>query len=161
MKGPTWKHNLSVIGLVIIFAATIMISLAATAEDGNACSLARAAGKYGTSDSGTVIGIGPRVADALLSLDTAGNIGGPVSASLNGTVTHSTLSGTYSVNRDCTGNATFNEFDQSGNLLLTATVDFVWVNNMREILFIFTSAKLADGTPLAIVINGNAKKLVP
>ena len=161
MKKPTWKHNLSATGLAIIFAATVMFSLAATADDGSACSFARAAGKYGTSDSGTVVGVGPRAADALLTLDAAGNIGGPVSASLNGSVAHSTLSGTYTVNRDCTGNASFSEFDQSGNLLLTATVDFVWVNNMREILFIFTSAKLPDGTPLAIVINGNAKKLVP
>jgi hypothetical protein len=32
---------------------------------------------------------------------------------------------------------------------------------MREVLFIFTSAKLANGTALAIVISGNAKKLVP
>lgn len=161
MKSPIWKRNPSAIGLVLVFAATIMISLGAAAEDGNACSFARAAGKYGTSDSGTVIGVGARAADALLTLDAAGNIGGPVSASLNGNVSHSTLSGTYTVNADCTGNASFSEYDQSGNLLITATVDFVWVNNMREILFIFTSAKLADGTPLGIVINGTAKKLVP
>ena len=161
MKSLSWKPNLSAARIVIVLAATIMVSVAATAEDGNACSFARAAGRYGTSDSGTVVGIGPRAANALLTLDAAGNIGGPVSASLNGSVTHSTLTGTYTVNRDCTGNASFSELDQSGNLLLTATVDFIWVNNMREILFIFTSAKLANGTPLAVVINGNAKKLVP
>jgi hypothetical protein len=147
--------------LVIVFAATIVMSTAARADEGNSCSFARAAGKYGTSDSGTVVGIGPRAADALLTLDAAGNIGGPVTASLNGSVAHSTLSGTYTVNRDCTGSATFSEFDQSGNLIITATVDFVWVNNMRELLFIFTSATLANGTPLATVINGTAKKLVP
>lgn len=146
---------------VIVIAATIVTSVAATAQAGNACSFARAAGKYGTSDSGTVVGIGPRAADALLTLDAAGNIGGPVTASLNGSVTHWTLSGTYTVNRDCTGTASFSELDQSGNVILTATVDFVWVNNMREILFIFTSATLANGTPLGTVINGNAKKLVP
>ena len=161
MKNPTWKRNLSATALVIVFAATVITSMPATAENGNACSFARAAGKYGTSDSGTVLGIGPIAADALLTLDAAGNIGGPVTGSLNGSVTHTTLSGTYTVNRDCTGSASFSQFDQSGNLLLTATVDFVWVDNMREALFIFTSAKLGNGTPLAIVINGNAKKLVP
>ena len=97
----------------------------------------------------------PIAADTLLTLDAAGNIGGPVTGSLNASVNHSTLSGTYMVNRDCTGSASFSQFE-SGNLLLTATVD-----NMREALFIFTSAKLANGTALAIVINGNAKKLVP
>jgi len=40
----------------------------------------------GTSDSGTVIGIGPIAADALLTLDAVGNIGGPVTGSLNGSV---------------------------------------------------------------------------
>jgi len=161
MNRPILKRNISHTALVIVFAATMVISMAATAQTGNACSFARAAGTYGTSDSGTVVGIGPRAADALLTLDTAGNIGGPVTASLNGGVAHSRLSGTYTVNRDCTGAANFSEFDLSGNLILTATVDFVWVDNMREILFIFTSATLADGTPLGIVINGNAKKLVP
>jgi hypothetical protein len=149
------------VALVIVFAATIVMSMAATADDGNSCSFARAAGKYGTSDSGTVVGIGPRAADALLTLDAAGNIGGPVTASLNGSVAHSTLAGTYTVNRDCTGTASFSEFDQSGNLIITATVDFVWVDNMREILFIFTSATLPNGTSLQTVINGNARKLVP
>ena len=160
MKGSILKRNISLTPLVIVFAATVLTSMAATAEDGNACSFARAAGKYGTSDNGTVIGIGPIAADALLTLDAAGSIGGPVTGSLNGTVTHSTLSGTYTVNRHCTGSASFSQFDQSGNLLLTATVDFVWVDNMREVLFIFTSAKLGNGTALAIVINGNVKKLI-
>jgi len=130
------------VALVIVLAATILMSMAATAEAGNACSFARAAGKYGTSDSGMVVGIGPRAADALLTLDAAGNISGPATASLNGSVTHSKLSGTYTVNRDCRGAASFSEFDQSGNVIITATVDFVGVDNMREILFIFTSATL-------------------
>jgi len=159
MKLDIRKH--SKVALLIVFAATIVMSVAATAQAGNSCSFARAAGKYGTSDSGTVVGIGPRAANALLTLDAAGNIGGPVTASLNGSVAHSTLSGTYTVNRDCTGSASFSEFDQLGNLIITATVDFVWVDNMREILFIFTSATLANGTPLGTVINGTARKLVP
>jgi len=108
-----------------------------------------------------VVGIGPRAADALLTLDAAGNISGPATASLNGSVTHSKLSGTYTVNRDCRGAASFSEFDQSGNVIITATVDFVGVDNMREILFIFTSATLANGTPLGTVLNGTAKKLLP
>jgi hypothetical protein len=161
MRRPILKRNLSSTAFVIVFVATIVMSMAATAQAGNACSFARAAGKYGTSDSGTVVGIGPRAADALLTLDAAGNIGGPVTASLNGSVTHGTLSGTYTVNPDSTGSANFSEFDQSGNLTITATVDFVWVDNMRELLFIFTSATLANGTSLGTVINGNARKLIP
>jgi len=153
------KRNIVTNAVVAIVFALALVSLVPSAH-GQQCSLALAAGKYGFTDSGTVVGIGPRAADALLTLDSAGNIGGPVTASLNGSVTHSTLSGTYTVNRDCTGTASFSEVDQSGNAI-TATVDFVWVDNMREILFIFTSATLANGTPLGTVINGNARKLIP
>jgi hypothetical protein len=110
------------------------------------------------SDSGTVIGIGPRAAVARLTLDAAGNITGSVTASLNGSITTGTLSGTYAVSSDCSGTTTFGEYDQSGNLLITATVALVWHDNMREFRFLFTSAKLPDGTPLATAINGDARK---
>jgi len=126
-----------------------------------ACSLARAAGNYGVSDSGTVVGVGPRVAIGLVTLDAAGNLKGTVTASLNGIVTESTASGTYSVNPNCTGVANISEFDSSGNLLLTATESAVWDDNMREVRLIFTSAKLPDGMSLAAAISVNARKLVP
>jgi len=156
------KRNVARTTFAILIAAILLMSAAAMAErQGAACSLARAAGAYGVSDSGTVVGIGPRAALARLTLDAAGNINGSVTASLNGGVSSSTLSGTYAVNRDCTGASTFGEFDQSGNLLLTATVAFVWDDNMRELRFLFTSVVLPDGTSLPTVINGSARKLVP
>jgi hypothetical protein len=156
------KRNIVPTTSVIVFVATLVLGAAAPAQAGDAaCSFARAAGTYGVSDSGTVVGIGPRAAVALLTLDAAGNIKGKVTASLNGSVTHTTLSGTYTVNPDCTGTTSFGEFDQSGNLLITATVDLVWDANMREFRFIFTSTVLPDGTPLETVINGDARKLVP
>lgn len=148
--------------MLVIFLATFEFGIPATAQTGKAaCSLARAAGDYGVSDSGTVIGIGPRAAVAVLSLDARGDIKGKVTASLNGTVSNTTLSGSYTVNSDCTGTTSFGEFDQMGNPLLTATVDLVWDDNMREFRFLFTSVVLADGTSLETVINGSARKAVP
>jgi hypothetical protein len=155
------KRNISLTTLVVLLAATLISGAATAQAEGAACSLARAAAAYGVSDSGTVVGIGPRAALARLTLDAAGNINGSVTASLNGGVSSSTLSGTYTVNRDCTGTSTFGEFDQSGNLLLTATVAFVWDDNMKELRFLFTSVVLPDGTSLPTVINGSARKLVP
>ena len=156
------KRNIAPTTSLIVFVATLVLSAAAPAQAGDAaCSFARAAGTYGVSDSGTVVGIGPRAAVALLTLDAAGNIKGKVTATLNGSVTDSTLSGTYTVNPDCTGTTTFGEFDQSGNLILTATVDLVRDANMRESRVIFTSVVLANGTSLATVINGDARKVVP
>ncbi len=156
------KHNIARTGLVIIFATAWVVSMAATAQAGDrACSLVRAAGQYGFSDSGTIVGVGPRAGTGIVTLDAAGNINGKVTASLNGSLTRTTLSGTYTVNPDCTGAVSFNEFDESGNFNLTATADFAWDDNMRELRFIFTSVVLPDGTPLTIVISGDARKLVP
>ena len=125
------QRNIARTTLVLVFAATLVVTMAATSQavaGDHACSLARAAGSYGVSDSGTVVGIGPRAAIGMVTLDAAGNLTGTVTASLNGTVTETTASGTYTVNPDCTGVANISEFDQSGNLLLTATENAVCGN---------------------------------
>jgi hypothetical protein len=144
--------------MIISFVA-LLTGLAPAAHAAK-CSTATAAGIYGFSDSGTVVGVGPRAAVGQLTLDAAGNIKGTVTASLAGGVSSTTVSGTYAVNPDCTGTTSFGEYDQSGNLILTATVDIVWDDNMREIRFLFTSIVLADGTHLMSVVNGDARKLV-
>ena len=146
--------------MLVNFAFAVMLMTLLPTAYGQNCSLARAAGHYGVSDSGTVVGIGPRAALAVVTLDATGNLKGTVTANLNGTVTESTVSGTYTVNPDCTGVSNISEFDSSGSLLLTATQNVVWDDNMREVRLIFTSAKLPDGTSLAAVISGNARKLV-
>ena len=113
------------------------------------------------SDSGSIVGVGARAAVGSLTFDAAGNIAGKVTASLNGSISNTNLSGTYSVNPDCSGTASFGESDQSGNPILTATVAIQWDANMREARFLFTSVVPVNGTPLSTVINGNARKLVP
>jgi hypothetical protein len=145
--------------LVNLSFAVVLTTLLPTAH-GQSCSPARVAGTYGVADSGAVVGVGPRVAIAIVTLDTAGNINGKVTASLAGSVTHTTLSGTYAVNPDCTGTTSFGEYDLSGNLILKVTLDLVWDDNMRQFRFIFTSVTLANGTSLQTVINGDARKLV-
>jgi hypothetical protein len=153
------KNKIAQTALVVLFAVGLIVNVASPAyADDHSCSLARAAGTYGVSDSGTVIGIGPRAAVALLTLDGAGNITGSVTASLNGSVSTGTLSGTYTVNSECTGSTTFEEYDSSGNLDISATVALVWDADMREFRFLFTSATLPNGTALATVINGDARK---
>jgi hypothetical protein len=96
-----------------------------------------------------------------VKLDAVGNIKGPVTANLNGGVTNTTISGTYTVNPDCTGTMAFGEFDKSGNLQLTVTLAVVWDDNMRVFRFLFTSAVLSGGTSVPIVINGDATKVDP
>src|SRR5215469_629210 len=130
---------------------------------GQSCSLVRAAGQYGFNDSGTVVGIGPRVATGIFTLDAAGNlVNGKATSSLNGQIAGEAFSGPYTVNSDCTGTFTLEVFDpSSGKLLFTATLNLAWDDNMRELRFILTSIALPDGTPLTPIINGEARKLVP
>jgi hypothetical protein len=152
------KRNIAPTTLLVVFT-TFGLCAAATAQA--RCSLARAAGTYGFSSSGTVIGVGPRVSAGIITLDAAGNATGKATSSLNGTIAGETFSGTYTVSSDCRTTLTAEIRDLSGNLLLTVTQDGAWDDNMREIRGIFTSATLPGGTPLLTVISIEGRKMVP
>jgi len=149
--------------VVVAFAfALALVSLVPSAH-GQQCSFAHAAGKYGFTDIGTVVGVGPRTAVGILTLDAAGNVvNGKATSSLNGAMAEEAFSGTYTVNPDCTGTFSVNVYHPSGTLLFTGTLDLAWDDvEMKELRFIFTSVKLPNGTPLSIVISGNGRKMVP
>src|SRR5215469_7283379 len=105
------KRHIAPTTLVMVLAATLAISMAATAQAADsACSLARAAGTYGFSTSGTIVGVGSRVSAGIFNLDAAGNLTkGKATSSLNGAIAGEMFSGTYTVNSDCTG--TFNNLE--------------------------------------------------
>jgi hypothetical protein len=148
----------TVVGMVFALAVASLVPSASAQQ----CSLARAAGMYGFSDSGTVVGVGPRMAVGNFTLDAAGNLNGKATSSLNGAIAVETFSGNYTVNSDCTG--AFNNVqirDLSGNLLLTITADLAWDDNVTHLRGIFTSTTLPNGTPLLTVISADARKTVP
>lgn len=147
--------------ITVVLIALVSVASIVPSAYGQHCSFAQAAGHYAFSDSGTVINVGPRAAVGLLTFDAIGQINGQVTASLDGDVSQTTLSGTYTVNPNCSGTATFAELDQNGNPVLTATVAITWNSNMAEARFLFTSVVLANGSSLATAINGDARKLVP
>ena len=156
------NSNIARNAILILSVATLYMSTAATARAGGLCSLARAAGDWAFSNSGTVIGVGPRVAEGILTLDTAGNVlNGKFTQSLNGSITRGRFSGAYTVNSDCTGTLSFVVFDNSGTELFTGTADIAFDDNVRQFRFIFTSAALPNGTPLPTAIVGDARKLFP
>jgi hypothetical protein len=157
------KHNLVSATLVIVCA---MLSLAATAQTRDAaCSLNGAAGTYGFQDSGMVVGIGPRTATGIFTLDALGNLTGNATQSLNGDILAEWFTGTYTIKPDCTGTFGIKIYDappplQPGNLILTVSAEFVWDDNMNQARFIFTSVTLPNGTALPTAINGEGRKLV-
>jgi|SRR5579859_1711265 len=155
------KSRIASLTLAIVFAA-LRMSVAASAQVVNSpCSLARAAGTYGFTDSGTVVGIGPRTAVGTFTLDAAGNlVNGVATSSLNGAIADETFSGTYTVNANCTGTISVEIFE-SGAEIFAVTLNTAFDDQMKELRGIFTSVVAPDGTSLSTIINVDAKKLVP
>jgi len=153
------KNKVVRTGLASIFAAALMVSMAAPAHAWNRpCSLAGAAGNWSDSDQGTVVGVGPRTAVGTFTLDGAGNLtNGVATSSLNGSILDETYSGTYTVNSNCTG--TFNvTIYSSGKEVFVLTLNAAFDDDMRELRAIFTSVTEPNGTVLPTVINLEARK---
>ena len=155
------KRTTMRITIAILLGATFLtLAPAMRAQDEHGCSNASVAGRWGFTTNGTVVGIGPRDSLGIFTLDGAGNLlNGKATSSLNGSVTDETFSGAYSVNPDCTGKFSIEIFDLSGNKLLTATLNVVFDDNLREMRAMYTSAVLPNGTALGTVITAQGKRL--
>ncbi len=151
-----------IVRTVLFVTFWLSLAVAASAQPGPVCSNAGLAGSWGATLTGTQIlptGAVPFAAVNRTTYDFAGNFWGTQTRTSNGTVSRVTFRGTYTVNSDCTGTKAVRSFDQSGNLVNTATLDFVLVSNAKEIIEVFTSITLANGTSVAVVITGRATKL--
>ena len=153
------KSRFARTGLPCIFALGLIVSMAAPAHaEGPPCSLRRAAGNWGFTDSGTVVGVGLRIAVGILTLDSAGNVvNGAATSSLNGSITNETVSGTYTVNPDCTGTISVTIYS-GGVELFVISGNTVLDSNMQHLRAIFTSVVESNGTALATVIGLDANK---
>jgi hypothetical protein len=152
------KRKIARTGLGIIFAIGLGVGMA-QAGDHHQCSLAGAAGNWGFTDNGTVIGVGPRTAVGIFTLDAEGNLlNGVATSSLNGTIADETFSGTYTVNSNCTGTISVEIF-QSGTEILTVTANLAFDDKMDEMRALFTSVVVEPGgTPLSTVIAFDARR---
>jgi len=115
---------------------------------GRRCTEAGLKGSYGYSYTGTIVEVGPFPISAtgVINLDGAGQIAGTYVTNF-GTVIAGNVTGTYTVNADCTGTAAlgFAALGQNSN------ASFVVVDNGKEILFQSTDPRL--------VVTGVAKRL--
>jgi len=141
----------AVIGLFLLLAGPSLHA---------ACTSATAAGTFGFTTTGTLIlpsGPVPVGAVGLITFDLNGNAAGSQDRSLGGAFAHETLTGTLTVNRDCTISLLANVFDSSGTLVRTSTIDGVLVNNGKQIRGIFETVVLANGVSLGSVltVDGN------
>jgi hypothetical protein len=138
--------------LLSFYGAFLLAALMGTPAAANArsCSLSGVAGTYGYTTSGSIPTLGAVAGVGHITLDSSGNATGAQTVSFNGAIVPETLSGTYSVNADCTGTATISVF-HGGVLARTSNLNVVWDNNQRELRAIFLTA----GTVLTV----NGKKM--
>lgn len=153
------KSRITCIRVASLFTLVLILSIAAFAHDGDGrCSTARVAGNWSLTDNGTVVGIGPRTAVGVMTLDAAGNISnGSATSSLNGSIAAETFSGTYTVNSDCSGTISVNIYS-GGVELFTIKGNTAFDQDVRHMRGVFTSVTEPDGTALATVISLDANK---
>ena len=140
--------------LLVLGLGALVAPVSARADDGE-FTVADVRGSYGFSWDGTIVppasgSAVPAAAVGLLVADGQGNFTESVrTLSVNGSVSRQTATGTYTVNRNGTGSATFHVTFGPG-VVRTETFDFVIVNNDREAQFV--------GTDPGVVIRGKAIK---
>ena len=145
-----------------VFAVIGLFLLLARPSLHAACTSATAAGSFGFTTTGTLIlpsGPVPVGAVGLITFDLNGNAAGSQDRSLGGAFAHETLTGTLTVNRDCTISLLANVFDSAGTLVRTSTIDGVLVTNGKQFRGIFETVVLANGVSLGSVLTVDANRV--
>src|SRR6266852_9383471 len=107
MKVPS-AFKLSVIGctaILVLLTFSKHVIPKVQAHESEGCSVATLNGAYGEVLKGEVFGVGPIVAVGVSTFDGKGHFVADQTINLNGNVFQGPLTGTYTVNRDCKGNA--------------------------------------------------------
>jgi hypothetical protein len=152
------KRNLARTTL-LISVATLCLSAAPAVQAAETCSNAKAAGKWGFTLTGTLIlptGPVPGAAVGRLSVDEAGYISGTEARNVGGGFANETVTGSWTVNPDCTATVTVNIYE-SGTLVRTSVLAAVFVDHLSKIRAVQESLTLPDGTnvPAVITVDGN------
>ena len=149
--------------LVVVFGTALLTGMTLAARADDSCSTARAAGNWGFTLTGTLVlqaGAVPVAAVGTLTADAAGNISGKEARSVGGDFANETITGSWTVNSDCTGTLTAYVYE-SNVLTRTSVASLVVVDNMREIRMVQQSLTLPGGGTLQVVITLDGKRLFP
>ena len=139
----------------------LLLAAVAPAAQAANCSNATVKGDWALTLSGTLLlAAGPvpvaAVIRATINLD--GTVTGSEARSVGGGYADETMSGTYTVNPDCTGSATLN-FYEAGQLARTSVLSLVFDDNSKQMRIVQKSLTLPDGTQLPVVILVEGRKL--
>ena len=126
------------------------------------CSTAATAGSWAYTYTGSILtpnGAVPAASVGRYIQDAAGNVSGSQTRSVAGASGVEEISGTLSVNPDCTGTATINVF-VNGQMQRTAVLALVYDSNGNHARMIFQSLTLPDGTNIPVVLTNDANRMV-
>lgn len=141
-------------------AAVALLSLTSSLHA--SCTNATAAGKWAYTYTGTILtqnGFLPAASVGFFSQDAAGNISGSQTRSVAGDSGVEDISGTVTVNKNCTATATISVL-VNGQLQRTAVLALVYDSNGNHARMIFQSLVLPDGTKIPVVLTIDANRLV-
>jgi hypothetical protein len=148
------KTAISTSSKALLWLAPVLVLLFSSGSGGvkpaqakrDRCDNGSISGSYGYTVTGTNLAIGLVAAVGQVTADGKGNLAATDTISAAGTILRRTITGSYSVNPNCTGAGQFTD-----NFGLTVHLDFVITSNEDEFQFIQTDA----GT----IFTGLAKKL--
>lgn len=152
------KHNF--VHEALVLAALSISSMLPLQAQAGQCSLEAVSGNWAYTYTGTVFTPNslPAAAVGHARLDSSGNINGTQTHTLAGQSELEDISGTYAVNKNCTGSMTIN-VSIKGQLLRTTNVNVAWDTNINHARMIFTSLTLPDGTSVPVVITADVNRV--
>jgi hypothetical protein len=147
------RNSLSILAVLATITGGLCATGAVAFADDEGCSVASLKGSYGIQSSGLIVAfgpIGPVTEAGIIKFDGEGGVSQTTTVSTNGLIipNRSSLSGTYLVNPDCTGDLALVLPVPGGTI--TSTSHFVIVDHGKEIRLVNSGA--------GRVITGNAKK---
>jgi hypothetical protein len=103
-----WLSALSTaLTMVLTAAALSAVTTAPVMGQTSGCTLAAVKGSYGLVANGTILGVGPFAAAGILTTNGAGSFAYSFTQNVNGVVSSGTVPGTYTLDSNCSGTATF------------------------------------------------------
>jgi len=157
------KRKIVRTALLMISLATFCVGMAPAVQAADHCSNAKAAGTWGLTLTGTLIlptGPVPGAAVGRVRIDADGNVSGTEARNVGGGFANETLTGSLTVNSDCTATLTVNIYE-SGSLVRTSVLAAVFVDDSNNVRMVQESLTLPDGTTIPVVITVDGIRLFP
>ena len=154
MQQNLFRKTLTMFCVGLVLATVVPAAQAAT------CSAATVHGDWALTLSGTLLlPTGPVPVAAIVkgTLNLDGTVTGGEARNVGGQFADETMSGTFTVNPDCTGAATVN-FYEDGQLVRTSTLAMVFDDNSKQVRMVQSSLVLPNGTPLPVIVLVEGRK---